>query len=591
MNGSTSTTAINNSGNTFSNNNIYDYFGAAVSSSGIYISSGNTDNIITGNNFYQTATRTQTTASQHSSIWIANTSGNNTLISANKIGFATYPSATGTGSATAGTGSGKYTFVGIASSVFVPVFLNVGSTTATSVQGNTISDIAISGAMSGTTSTTSVRLVYIADGLVSIGNVTGNTFGSMSGTGNITYTSSSSSATDFNCVYNFGNFAFITNNNSIGGISVTNSSTGAANFYGLRCNTVAAVTFVATGNTIGGTVANSISTTSTSTSNIVNAINNASPIGTFTGNTIRNITTNAGTGTGSSASLAGIVMISTANNIVSQNSIFNLSNTNTSAASTVTGIHFNGSTVNTVDRNNIYGLTAATNSATAEVTGIRVAGGTTTYKNNMITIGDGIANAVQINGINEPSGTGTDNFYHNSIYIGGAPTAGTGNSFAFSSLTTVTRAFRDNIFVNARNNGGATGKNYIVRVGGTTANPSGLTINNNIYFGSGTGNVFGFFNSLDVADLTAWKTAVGQDANSFSSNPQFLAPTASTPDLHINPAIATAAEGNGAAIAGVTDDFDGQTRSGLTPTDIGADAGNFTGLDLIWTSYHLYQSG
>src|SRR6185436_15252382 len=32
---------------------------------------------------------------------------------------------------------------------------------------------------------------------------------------------------------------------------------------------------------------------------------------------------------------------------------------------------------------------------------------------------------------------------------------------------------------------------------------------------------------------------------------------------------------------GVTDDFDGQTRSGLTPVDIGADAGTFTGLDLV----------
>src|SRR5207248_184442 len=33
-------------------------------------------------------------------------------------------------------------------------------------------------------------------------------------------------------------------------------------------------------------------------------------------------------------------------------------------------------------------------------------------------------------------------------------------------------------------------------------------------------------------------------------------------------------------IATVTDDFDGQTRSGLTPVDIGADAGNFTPVDL-----------
>jgi hypothetical protein len=49
-----------------------------------------------------------------------------------------------------------------------------------------------------------------------------------------------------------------------------------------------------------------------------------------------------------------------------------------------------------------------------------------------------------------------------------------------------------------------------------------------------------------------------------------------TPDLHL-PRPTTVAEGNGVDV-GVTDDFDGQTRSGLTPVDIGADAG-FVGVD------------
>src|SRR5207237_7851699 len=77
--------------------------------------------------------------------------------------------------------------------------------------------------------------------------------------------------------------------------------------------------------------------------------------------------------------------------------------------------------------------------------------------------------------------------------------------------------------------------------------------------------------------FAAWKTAVGQDANSFNSDPQFLTPngTSSTVDLHINPSVATVVEGNGLNIASVLDDYDGQTRSGLTPVDIGADAGNF----------------
>ncbi len=52
---------------------------------------------------------------------------------------------------------------------------------------------------------------------------------------------------------------------------------------------------------------------------------------------------------------------------------------------------------------------------------------------------------------------------------------------------------------------------------------------------------------------------------------------ASTFDLRlqaVNPA-----ESQGVLIASVTDDFDGQTRSSLTPVDIGADAGNFTFLE------------
>ena len=87
--------------------------------------------------------------------------------------------------------------------------------------------------------------------------------------------------------------------------------------------------------------------------------------------------------------------------------------------------------------------------------------------------------------------------------------------------------------------------------------------------------MFGFFNSLDVANLPAWKTAVGQDATSFEANPQYLDPTNATPNLHINSAVASAAEGTGADV-GVTNDFDGETRASLTPVDIGADAGNFT---------------
>ena len=571
-NGSTSTTAIGNSGNTITNNNIFDYFGAAVSSAGIYFSTGNTDNNVTNNRFYQTATRTQTTSSQHSAVWIANSSGNNYSVTGNTVGYAS-SSATGT-----------YTLVGISGTVFVPFFINVGTTTASSFQGNIITAIAMSGAMSGNTSTTApLRFFFVSDGLVNIGNVTGNTIGSLTATNAITYTSSSATASGIYGAYNFGSYNFNFSNNNIGGITLANTGGGASSFYGVRVNTLSTVAFTCTGNTIGGTIANSINATSTSTALVVNAILNESPAATITGNTIRNITAAGGTGTGSGSSIVGISTsgATSANHTVSTNTIFALNNTSAAGAVFVTGIFFASSSgTNLISRNFIHSLGIVSSAAAATVNGIYANSGTATYQNNMIRLGidnagASLASGIVINGITEVGGT--NNFHHNSIYVGGSGVSGAVNTFAFQSTSTSTRSFRNNIFVNARSNGSGTGKHYAVKVAGTVPNPSGLTINNNDYLASGTGGVFGFFNSLDVASLANWKTNVGQDANSFNSDPQFISPAAATPDLHINAAIATAVEGNGAAVTpAVTDDYDGQARSGLTPIDIGADAGNFT---------------
>ncbi|MFN8246396.1 MAG: GEVED domain-containing protein [Ferruginibacter sp.] len=561
-----------NSGISITGNNLYDFFSATVASAAIDVNSGTTNISITNNKIYQSATRTQTTAAAHRGIYLNNASGNNYTVTGNTIGYATSG------------GTGTYTFAGVGSgSVFIPIHVNVGSTTASNISNNTIQAISMSGAVSGTSSSASFRGIYVAAGL---STCNGNTIGSLTTAGSITFTSSSTSTADVIGMFNFGSSNWTTNNNNIGGITASNSSTGAANVYGLRCNTSSTVTWTATGNTIGSGTA-PLQSNTTASGSIVNGILNSNPAATFSSNTIRNLSAAGGTGTTTSASVIGIcINASSANHTLSQNTIFNLTNTNATAATVVTGIQYNSSTgTNLVERNFIYGLTSSTNNTSAEINGIRVAGGTTTYRNNMIAIGAGIANAIGtgsttggINGINEP--LGTDNFWHNTVYIGGSPTAGVGPSYAFnSSQTTNTRSFRDNIFVNERSNSGATGKNYVVRVGGSAPNPGGLTINNNIYYSTGSGAVFGYFNLLDVANLAAWKIAVGQDAVSFDVNPQLANPTNALPDLHLNPSVSTVAEGNGFDL-GVTNDFDGETRSGLTPVDIGADAGNYIGLDL-----------
>lgn len=580
-NGSTTTTAIGNSGVLVTNNNIFDYFGAAVTSSGIASNGGCNTWTITNNRLYQTGTRTWTTGASHRAIDIGNTSATSGAqgftITGNIIGYA---SSTQTGTYTLTGSTGK--FQGI-------VFNGITGGTLSDISNNTIASVSLTGVTSNGTSTSSPFLgILVTNG---VANTNNNTIGSQSATGSLTFSTNSTATTDVHGIYNFSLNNWTATGNNIGGIAVTNAAaSGTYIIYGLRANTGTTVSFTATSNNIGGTVANSIQLTATGTASQVIGMHTSNAPALFTANTIRNLTTNIGTGTTTTASVIGInVTTATPNHTLSQNTIYNLSNTNATAASVVTGIQFTGSTANVVERNLIYGLTVATNSAAAEVNGIRVAGGTTIYRNNMIALGAGIANAigaaatnsstVGIVGINEF--LGTDQFFHNSVYIGGTATAGTGSSYAFNGVqTTNTRSFRDNIFFNARTNSGATGKHYAIKINGTTPNPTGLTLNNNIYFANGTGAVFGFFNGADVANLAGWKVAVGQDGSSFEANPQYNDPTNAVPDLHLHPTNPTVAEGNGVDL-GVTNDYDGQTRSTLTPVDIGGDAGNFIGLDLL----------
>jgi trimeric autotransporter adhesin len=574
-NGSTTTTAINNSGNVITGNNIYDYFGAAVTSAGVYIAGGSTDFTISSNKFYQTATRTQTTGAQHSAIWIANTtSGNNFQITGNTVG---YSSAVGTGT---------YNFVGVStSSKLIAIYLNIASTTASSVQGNTVTAINISGVTGGTGTTAAFVGISVNGGLVTIGNVTGNTIGSLAAADAISLTNNTTAAFEVYGVYYFPSLAANISNNAVGGLGLTNSGTAALTFYGLRAFTSSSIANVFANNTVGSAAAPIVNTSSSTSSRAI-GIYSQSGITTMTGNTVRYLTMNGGNvGTGSSASVIGLWVdaASASGHTISRNTVYALSNTNATAAVWVTGLQFNGTTgTNVVARNSIYNLSTPSTSATATINGINVQGGTTTYQNNMVVLGNDLtANSPQINGINEAV-AGTDNFYFNSVYVGGAGVvAGTANSFAFfSSITVNTRNYRDNIFFNARSNSTAIGKHYAIRVGGTTPNPAGLTSNSNVITTTGTGGYVGLFNAVDQATLANWRTATGQDAASFDLDPQFIAPAAATPDLHISSVITTVVEGNGFPIAAVTDDFDGETRASLTPTDIGADAGNFIGLDL-----------
>src|SRR4029079_19329744 len=178
-NGSTTTTAIGNSGIVINNNNIFDYFGAAVTSSGVATNGGCNTWTITNNRFYQTGTRTWTTGSLHVGIDIrpttATSGGQGFTMTGNTIGFA---SNTQTGTYTlTGAGTGAK-FIGI-------LFNGIVTGTTTNVNNNTVAAVSMTGVTgSGTTTASPFTAILLQEGNL-ISN--GNTVGSQTATGSLVF--------------------------------------------------------------------------------------------------------------------------------------------------------------------------------------------------------------------------------------------------------------------------------------------------------------------------------------------------------------------------------------------------------------------
>jgi hypothetical protein len=615
-NGATGTSAQFNSGNTVSNCNIFDYYSTSASNGwGLRFDNGNSGWTITGNSFYQTVSR----AAVASSVFgIGVFSGDDFTITNNFIGGSA-PSAGGTAWTTTGT-TVAHRFVGMQ--------LNVGTTTPSSVQGNTIKNFVWTSSSNAATLPGVWCGIYVQAGSANIGTTAGNTIGSGTGTGSVSVTTAGTGGATFG-IGAAGSDTRVISNNIIGSITTNGSATTiSASLIGIQ---VTAGTNTISGNTVGSTTtANSLNASNSSTSttgqamtgiqssstggatitnNTVANLNNnyagagtagqirgivtSSGSNTITGNTVRNLsTTSLNANAATLQSVYGIIQTSTvAGQTVSQNVVHSLSNTAASAAVSVTGIYFAGSTTTagTISRNLVHSLSVSSTSATSVMNGMQFVGGTFTAQNNMVRVGiaasgTSTAGASIIRGIYDNGTTANRNFYHNSAYVGGTQTSLAANTFAFTGIAGVSnvRAYQNNIFVNARSNSSGTGKHYAVQYGGTAVNPTGLTATNNIFLVSGTGGVLGLYNSVDQTTLAAWQSATGRDAASINVSPLFVNPTgtSATVDLHLQNN--TPAEASGVVVATMTDDYDGETRSNLTPVDIGADAGNF-GLGMSYT--------
>ncbi len=625
------TIAIYSVGNTTANrgndninitsNNIFNFWNAGAISHGILVGNYNSTWNISGNSFYQTGTRPSTTTAARTAIFINTgaSGGDGFTVANNIIGGA---QADGGGTAWTISGANTHTFAGIS--------LNVNNATtavASSVSGNVVRNF-----NHNSTSTTSLAPgvfsgIYVGSNGYNV-SITNNTVGDTTGTGNITITRSASGGG----VYGISNAAngFVTiTGNRVGSFTITHSATttqfssftgiyfegggsitltrdisnnvvgsrntannislgasslasSAQSLYGIRAGTTG------TGN---ATVANNIvanltnSYTGTGATSVTHGIAIFPGLMNISGNQVYNLLSSApSTGTGVAASLGGIILSQTsyAGHTIANNIIHSLENTS-SGAVVLTGIFLNTgtSTLSNINANFIHSLNVASSSTSSILNGIVLQAGNHMLTNNMLRLGlkasDGLTGGTgnTIYGINELAGI--NYLYHNSIYIGGTGAATT-NTFAFySAAASGARSILNNIFWNARSSS-STGLNFAIRI----QSNAGLTSDYNDLFANGTNGRVGQVNTTAYTTLADWRTGTAEDAASISGDPMFINPTgtAALVDLHIQaPPVTTQIEGT-ATNAGVGFDYDGQTRSALTPDDMGADAGDFEPIDL-----------
>ncbi len=631
--GTGTTTASNNSGNVINNCNIFNFYrSTAVITSGLSLTSGNTNWTISGNSFYQTTSRAGV-ATTVRAIYLSNTSTNSHTVSGNFIG----------GSA-AGAGGTAWTSTGTTAAYnFVGIWLRVASNVATSVQGNVIKNFSWSTASTDATQPGAWAGIYVETGMCDIGTVTGNTIGSGTGTGSVSVITSGDGSMTFG-ICSETSVPVNISNNAIGSITSGGTTTGiSASIIGIQ---VSKGTNTISGNVIGSTTTASSLNASTSTSfsgagqlltgidcsnggtnnctitgntvaNLINKSTRTSSLtrgivtvtgtNTISGNTVRNLTSPC---MSTGASVVGIWQLSTGSGqTISQNVVHSLYNTSNAAitpaqnvAVVVAGIYYDGGIngTNIIDGNIVHSLYLDSLSTSAELNGMRFDSGCTfTAQNNMVRVGldaSGVstASAAAVRGLydNDNGATQTRNFIHNSVYVGGTATSGSTKTFAYSSSSQNNfRDIRNNIFVNARRNSGGTGKHYAMTNGSVASPPPGLTSDYNIIYVTGNGGMLGLFNGVDCSTLAEWQAATGQDASSTVADPRFINATgaAAAVDLHLQSS--NPAEGHGVLIPSVTTDLDGQTRSSLTPVDIGADAGSFTYDPAPAISYPLLSSG
>ena len=621
--GSATTVAANNDANVVDSNNVYDYCNVLNATAAVYIGANNSTWQINGNRFYQTVPRTFTGTS-HRVLWITPNTGNLTSAS----GFTINNNFIG---GNAANGSGMYDLDGNnAAFVFAVMDISVGLGAATSIQNNTITNI-----LDSTTSTAANAFVAInmVNGNLNCGTIAGNLIGSRVTNGAINFMAMSPTIgglMGFRTGGGTGN-TFNLSNNIVSGITLDGgTATTSPEFMGF--NLFNATNVNATNNMVGDTsLPNSIHIIATSASSIsaqrvagffvnpsggvpvfnvsnntiANITNNYAATGshsastkginftpavtgtyTINNNLVKNISTaSATTGSGINATLVGIGISQTVGTVSATGNIVHsltLTSASTTAAVRNTGLFYTSATTgtNVLARNFTHSKSLVANNPFAVITGIELGTGNNIVVNNMVregfdSTGAAITTACVIRGIIKNSGS--NQVYFNTVFIGGS-NVGADNSrtYAFLRNSSGTDIVNNNIFYNTRVNSSSGAGHFAVGL----INNTTLTMNYNLL----KADTIGLFSVTTYLTMPNWKAASGIDANSISSPLSFVnaAGDKNNVNLRLDTLVATPTEAYGVAVAvtGADVDFDGQTRSTLTPVDLGAHAGNFTPSDI-----------
>ena len=512
---SSGSASYENSGNIITDNSIFDIWSKVAYSTGINISSNSTDFTISGNSFYETTPLVPTANNSYQAIRIDNASGNNFIISGNYIG----------GSAELCLGSAMSLGATTRSLTFQPIYINAGTSTASSVQGNYIKNIQYT-----SSSATPFAAISVAGGNANIGTMSGNYIGDASGTGSINLTGAATESVSYG-LYITGSGNVSIANNNIGSITTaTTSGNNGHGFYGIY-KTSASGSLTVSDNIIG-------STSSTGSINL----NSAS--------------------TGNNQLLYGIYTQGTGDNTINGNTVANLVNSTTrnNSNNSLAAIDFSatGAGTNILNRNFIFNLSISNTTASALnlLSGIYLFSGTVTVSNNIVFLGNNVNGNYGIYGIYDLGVTGQTNYiYHNTVYLNGTPSTTTSFSAAYYRVGSAGVAnVRNNIFSNART-GGGTSKHYVVYIPGN----NNLTINYNNHI-LGTTGFLGRHNTTNITNFNTWKLTASEP-NSESKNPLFFGTGTS---LATGYRVGTDLFGVGIAV--VTTDYGLNTRNATSPT-------------------------